>query len=79
MEKAKNIIEIYRRENSLNGTELEVLYGMFVFPEDFYGIAKDYYTRRKNWEENIFISRLNRKINAEGDRIKFLQQLNSNL
>jgi hypothetical protein len=47
---------------------------MLTFPEDFYEISKDYYTRRKEWDENVFISKLDRKIKLEDDRVDFLDE-----
>lgn len=74
MDKAKVIIDNYCTTNTLNKNELNVLFGMITFPEDFYDISKDYYAKRKNWDEQIFVSRLKRKINFEPDREEFLQE-----
>ncbi|AYD39166.1 CotS family spore coat protein [Clostridium fermenticellae] len=71
--KADTIIENYCITNSLNKRELEVLYAMFTFPEDFYSICKDYYTRRKDWGEDIFLSRFKKKILYKEDREEFLR------
>lgn len=73
IEKAKLILNNYCKTNEICKKEFEVLYGMLVFPEDFYEIAKDYYTKRKEWEEQVFVSKLKRKINFEKDRKEFLE------
>lgn len=74
IDKAKLILSNYDNVNEISKREMEVLYGMLLFPEDFYEIAKDYYTKRKDWEEQVFVSRLKRKINLEKDRVEFLDK-----
>lgn len=74
IEKANLILENYCITNSLNKRELEVLYAMLAFPEDFYSIAKDYYTRRKDWEEEVFLNRLKKKSSYKEDREEFLRE-----
>ena len=73
IEKEKLIIENYCKANTLNVRELDILFGMLIFPEDFYIISKDYYTRKKEWDEQVFVSRLNKKLNIERDRVEFLE------
>lgn len=74
MEKADSIIYDYCSENSLDEKELEVLYGLLYFPEDFYSISKDYYTKRKDWEEEVFLDRLTKKVSYKEDRKEFLEE-----
>jgi CotS family spore coat protein len=72
IEKSSTIIESYSEKNTLNKRELEVLHAMLTFPEDFYSISKDYYTKRKDWDEAIFLDRLKRKAGYKEDREEFL-------
>ena len=72
--KLEEILLNYGIFNTLDLRELEVLYGMLTFPEDFYNISYDYYTRRKNWEEEIFLDKLKRKVEFEEDRQDFLKK-----
>lgn len=72
IKKAEVIIKCYCKTNSLNAKELEILFGMLTFPEDFYNISKDYYTRRKEWDENVFLDRLIKKSSYREDREEFL-------
>lgn len=72
IEKAEIIINDYCSTNSLSKKEFEILYGMLYFPEDFYNISRDYYTRRKEWDEEIFLDRLIRKTGYRKDREEFL-------
>jgi CotS family spore coat protein len=75
IKRANMIIENYCSSNSLDKRELEVLYALLTFPEDFYSISKDYYSRRKDWEEEVFFDRLIKKVEFKEDREEFLQQL----
>lgn len=79
IEKANLIIDNYSTTNSLNKRELEVLYAMLTFPEDFYSIAKDYYTRRKDWEEEVFLNRLKKKSSYKEDREEFLREFKKSI
>lgn len=74
VDKAKIILDNYCITNMVNKNEFSVLLAMMTFPEDFYDISKDYYSKRKDWEENIFVSRLKKKIRFEPDREEFLQE-----
>ena len=73
IEKCHTIINEYTQMNPLDHRELKVLYGMLSFPEDFYGIARDYYTRKKQWSEEVFLSRLKNKVEYREDREAFLE------
>jgi CotS family spore coat protein len=72
LDRAQSIIEDYCTLNSLDRRELEVLKALLTFPEDFYSISKDYYARRKEWEEDTFLDRLIRKVEYREDREEFL-------
>lgn len=77
IEKCHSILNEYTSINPLDQSELQVLYGMLSFPEDFYNISKDYYTRKKQWSEEIFLSRLKRKVEYREDREEFLKGFKS--
>ncbi|QGU94099.1 CotS family spore coat protein [Clostridium bovifaecis] len=79
IEKANSIIEGYCINNELNKKELEVLYGMLIFPQDFYIISKEYYTRTKEWEYDIFLEKLIKKNDLKEDRREFLEEFKANL
>lgn len=48
---------------------------MLTFPQDFYSIVKDYYTRRKDWTEDTFFDRINKKTEVEDFRIDFFKRI----
>jgi CotS family spore coat protein len=72
IEKCHSILKEYSSVNSLDRREMKVLYGMLSFPEDFYGIARDYYTRKKQWSEEVFLTKLKKKVEYGKDREEFL-------
>ncbi|WBW98440.1 CotS family spore coat protein [Oceanirhabdus sp. W0125-5] len=69
---AEKIILEYRKANTLDKKEIEVLYYLLMFPEDFYSISAAYYKRLKNWEEGTFIKRFEKKAAFREDRERFL-------
>lgn len=79
IEKANSVIKSYCTNNELNKKELEVLYGMLIFPQDFYTISKEYYTRTKDWEYDIFLEKLIKKNDFKEDRREFLEEFEANL
>jgi CotS family spore coat protein len=79
IDKAASILDDYQTQNSLDKRELEVLFGMLYFPEDFYSISRDYYTKRKDWEEEVFFDRLTKKVSYKEDRSEFLEEFREKL
>jgi len=73
IEKCHSILKEYTSVNPLDERELRVLYGMLSFPEDFYSVSRDYYTRQKQWSEEVFLNRLKKKVEYREDREAFLK------
>lgn len=71
--KAKYLITEYNKFYNLEEIDFQMLYGMLVFPQDFYSIVKDYYKRKKMWEEETFTLRLKRKVSYKEEREEFLK------
>lgn len=71
--KAEIIIENYCKTNTLDKREMKILDAMLNFPYDFYTISRDYYTRRKEWDESVFLDRLKKKAAYKDDREEFLK------
>ena len=70
LDKAKGIVEDYSTINPLIEENWRSK-SLLSFPEDFYSISKDYYARRKEWEEETFLYRLMRKLEYKEDRDEF--------
>lgn len=79
IENAKSIIENYCVHNELNNKELQVLYGLLIFPQDFYNVVKGYYTRTKDWEYGVFLDKLIKKNDFKEDRVEFLEKFRENI
>ncbi|MCR1974220.1 CotS family spore coat protein [Clostridium sporogenes] len=77
--KANIILNSYSDVYSITDKELEVLYGLLSFPYDFYNISKNYYTKRKDWDDEVFLNRLIKKCNYKEDRKEFLKDFRDNL
>ncbi len=77
LDRAKDIIGTYCTANTLDKREMEVLEALMIFPEDFYSISKDYYGRRKEWDEETFLDRLIRKVEYKEDREEFIEGFHS--
>ena len=74
----KNIVEGYNLVEPLDKDELDILYLLINYPKDFISISKNYYLKQKQWEEEVFESRLKEKISMDyfrGELIKNYYQL----
>lgn len=73
IEKCHSILREYSKVTLLDHREIKVLYGMLSFPEDFYSIVRDYYTRKKQWSDEVFLSKLKKKVEYGKYREDFLK------
>jgi CotS family spore coat protein len=71
--RANDIVKNYCVFNTLDKREEEVLKALLMFPTDLYNISKDYYSRRKDWDEEVFIDRIKKKSDFKDDREEFLE------
>lgn len=67
------ILNSYSDVNKLDNSEIKLIYALLNYPKDFITIVKDYYLKRKSWEEEVFISRFKDKLSNEGYRKEFLE------
>ncbi|WP_297422672.1 CotS family spore coat protein [Clostridium sp.] len=63
----------YENITPLKQEEKELLYILIKFPRDFYTISRDYYYKRKKWEYDVYLNRLEMKLNNEDFRYEFLK------
>lgn len=71
--KCQLIIKEYLSKNTLEYSEIQVLYGLLSFPQSFYEIARAYYTRRKDWDEEVFLDKLKKRLDLKEDNDEFLE------
>lgn len=74
IESAKLVLNNYSLFNELSKEEVNALYGLLVFPQDFYSISKGYYTRSKGWDYVTFLSRMIKKNEFKEYRKEFLEK-----
>ncbi|KGM98398.1 spore coat protein [Clostridium novyi A str. 4552] len=73
------ILNNYYKHNNLTKTEMEVLYGMIIFPQDFYTVVKAYYTRSKDWSYDVFLDKLIKKNGLKQDKREFLEKFRTEM
>lgn len=76
-EKARLILKSYSSIDKLEQVELKLLHAFLTFPQDFYEISSQYYMKTKNWDEDVFLSRLIRKSGYLEDRREFLYNMSN--
>ena len=70
----KLIINSYNEVQKLNKDEIKLIYSILSYPRDFITISRDYYYKQKKWDYEVFLSRLNDKINNEEYRRRFIEE-----
>lgn len=73
-QKAIRVINIYDEIYPLDREEYKFIYILLSYPRDFYSIVRDYYHKQKDWEEEVYISRLSNKLMNEDFRREFLKK-----
>lgn len=67
------ILGSYSKIKKLSNREIKLIYSILSYPRDFITSVKDYYFKQKSWDEEVFVNRLEDKINNEVYRNEFLQ------
>lgn len=73
------IVENYLTSNNLNNEEKKVLIGMLSVPEEFYVLAKNYYSKRIEESEEVSILKLKRNIQDQDMQMSFIEKLKENI
>lgn len=74
IEKAKVLLDQYNKSYPFRVQDYQYLYILLAFPIEFYTIVKNYYFKQKLWDEEVFINRLNYKLQNDICRRRFLSQ-----
>lgn len=72
-DKSIEIINAYDSVWRIEKDELEVLYAIMIFPNDYYNLVYNYYNKKKNWSYESFLSKFQNKLADEPDRKDFLK------
>ncbi len=70
----KNVLKGYNLVNPLDKDEVDILYLLINYPKDFISISKNYYFKQKQWEEEVFESRLKEKISMDYFRNELIKE-----
>ncbi|MDD3223463.1 MAG: CotS family spore coat protein [Clostridium sp.] len=73
------IIDNYLTSNTLNNEEKEVLIGMLSIPEEFYILAKNYYSKRIEEPEEISALKVKKNIKEQEMKMLFIEKLKENI
>lgn len=71
----KLIINSYSEVSEISNDEIDILYSLINYPRDLVNISRDYYLKQKPWEEEVFISRLENKIELDPFRTELLKDI----
>ena len=74
-ELGKSLLEIYDRKRPLSGQDWKLLYSALLFPEKFWKITNHYQNSHKAWVSQRDIEKLNRLVEIEPQRERFLENL----
>lgn len=74
-----HLIETYDGVCSLGKDGMSQLYGLLLFPEKFWKVTNHYINSRKSWISERDIDKLKKVIEQEDQRLKFMENLFSNL
>jgi CotS family spore coat protein len=67
------IIKEYNKEMPLSKEEYQVLYGMLLFPEGFYSIARDYFYRKKLWKYDSYLYKIQKRVQDIEERQEMVE------
>jgi CotS family spore coat protein len=67
------ILEEYQQISKLTPAEIEVMYVLLCWPQDFWQVGLQYYYEKLPWPKERFIKKLQHKIDYRTARDKFLQ------
>jgi CotS family spore coat protein len=68
------ILSEYHRVYPLTPEELEVIYVLLCWPQEFWQVGLQYYREKLPWPEGRFLKKLERKVDQRFDKKKFLAE-----
>lgn len=77
IDKGINALKAYNDSIKLDKNELVLILGLITFPKEIYTLVRDYYFKRKDWDEESFLSKIGYKIDNEVYRKEFCSKLKS--
>ncbi|MEW8957005.1 hypothetical protein [Clostridium sp.] len=71
IERGKTIIEEYIKDINLTKSELILMYLYFIYPKDLIEIISSYYDSMEIFQEEVFLSKFNKRISLKEKKINF--------
>ncbi len=78
LKKMNIVLDSYEKINRLSIGEKKILKILLMIPKDFCSIVINYYEKKKSWEYDVFLNRLNLKMENEKFRYEFLEKYHVN-
>lgn len=72
--KAVFVMDNYKETYTLEREEIEVLYGMLLFPYKSFTLFKHYYFRQKDWAYNSFLEKAKDKVSCIQEKEEFMER-----
>lgn len=72
--KSQTVLSNYNFNNKLSDEEKYLIYILLLYPRDSSNLIINYYYKKKNWEEDVFLNRLKNKIINDVYRREFLNE-----
>lgn len=72
--KSNDVLNDYNLKNKLSDEEKYLIYVLLLYPRDSSNLIINYYYKKKNWEEDVFLNRLKNKIANDVYRREFLSE-----
>lgn len=69
---AGNIIEKYSSINKICKVQIPIMSAFIEFPQDYWQLGIQYYLEKKQWDEEVFINKLNKIYEDREDKYEFL-------
>ncbi|NLY18088.1 MAG: CotS family spore coat protein [Clostridiaceae bacterium] len=73
IQKARMILDTYRKIEPLDKDEIKVMKSMLLFPQKFWRVVNRYYNSKRSWAQRNFTSVLMDVINEKEAHIKFMK------
>lgn len=70
---ANFIIDAYSKNIEIRKEDIPIMAGFMGFPQDYWQLGIQYYWERKDWEEEVFVNKLNKVYEDRDEKYEFIQ------
>lgn len=75
VEKGIKALSAYEEVEELDINEIKLIIALITYPKEVTTLILDYYMKRKDWEYEVFLSRIKNKLENEGFRKEFCDKI----